>query len=53
MGGEGPNEGRVEVCVDETWSGSICEFLDWDNNDAAVVCRQLGFPSKGPTMLLI
>ena len=33
--------GRVEFCKNGRWS-SICSY-SWDNNDAAVVCRQLGY----------
>ncbi len=46
-GGSVENEGRVEVCFHEHW-GAVCS-TNWDNSDAAVVCKQLGFGSKGKT----
>lgn len=36
-----PQEGRVEVCFNNTY-GSICHN-QWNDNDAEVVCRQLGY----------
>lgn len=39
--GSGPHEGRVEVCVNQVW-GTICS-IGWSNEDANVVCKQLGY----------
>ena len=40
-----PSEGRVEVCQNDSWI-PVCDE-GWGNNDARVVCRQLGFAEEG------
>ena len=46
VGGSTTNQGRVEVCVGQTW-GTVCHD-GFYSNDARVVCRQLGYDVDQP-----
>ena len=38
-------QGRVEVCVNNTWGTIRPQY--WDTNDTMVACRQLGYSPFG------
>ena len=42
VGGVDKYQGRVEVCTNAGVYSTVCSE-GWDNLDAQVVCRQLGF----------
>ena len=45
VNGSSSMEGRAEICYNSSYH-TVCDDF-WDNLDAAVVCRQLGF-SQSP-----
>ena len=46
VGGSTTNQGRLEVCVGQTW-GTVCQY-GFYNYDVKVVCRQLGYDVDQP-----
>lgn len=42
LSGESPYRGRVEICKGSVW-GTVCYANGFSSNDAAVICRMLGY----------
>ena len=40
------SEGMLELCLDGQW-GTLCDPFEFSDNEASVVCRQLGFSPEG------
>ena len=49
VGGNSYDEGRVEIYYNGQW-GTVCNY-GWDDIDASIVCKQLGFGSSGTAIL--
>ena len=47
-GGSNNREGRVEICRNKKW-GRVCDD-NWEEEESALVCRQLGFSEEGNTI---
>ena len=48
-GGSLANEGRVEICQSGEWK-TVCDN-NWSENEARVVCRQLGYSDQGDKLI--
>ena len=46
IGGNIPNEGRVEICMSSAW-GTVCNY--GGSFYTTLVCRQLGYSTQGQT----
>lgn len=44
VGGKDDNEGEVEICYNGEWR-AVCDDR-WEQREATVTCRQLGFASE-------
>lgn len=44
-------EGTLEICFGGNW-GTVCDD-GWDNTDASVACRDLGFSDRGTVNIRI
>ena len=49
MGGANPLEGRIEICQSNEYS-TVCDDF-WDELEATVVCRQLGYNGNGISLI--
>ena len=45
MGGNNEGEGTVMICNDHIWG--LISDAGWNDSDARVVCRQLGYQTQG------
>ena len=53
VGGSTKYEGRVEVCINRAW-GTVCGYSNgWGQQEASVVCRQVGAMRYGATYDLV
>ena len=52
-GGGKKGEGWVEVCINNRW-GTVCgdSSANWGHNEAAIVCRQLGYDPADTSKLI-
>ena len=44
--GNAPHQGRLEFCTVGKWS-TVCDYFSFRENEASVVCHQLGYLTSG------